>query len=199
MDEDTKDLVKIGVEVVLSPFTKPLADLIGILGGDRLSDYRAQRRQARATHTMDILQQTDRLLVARNVQESTPRNDDAIEELLSIAQDEGRAELQDIWARLLAAALDPARAQRFRREFISVAKQLEPLDATTLAMLETPASMEPTRLKWIAERQKVSEDEVHNAFRNLQQLGLAENGEGRNQKIFPKLTALGRQFLMALR
>jgi hypothetical protein len=44
-----------------------------------------------------------------------------------------RGELQDIWAKLLAAAADPARAKSFRLRFIETAKQMDPLDAVVLS------------------------------------------------------------------
>jgi hypothetical protein len=53
--------------------------------------------------------------------------------LVISAADEDRDELQEIWARLLAAAADPARAKSFRIQFIEVAKQMDPLALHHLA------------------------------------------------------------------
>ena len=48
------------------------------------------------------------------------------------AADESRDELQDLWARLLAAAADPARVNFFRLAFIEAVKKMDPLDAAVL-------------------------------------------------------------------
>jgi hypothetical protein len=43
--------------------------------------------------------------------------------ILEAAANESRDELQDLWARLLAAAADPARAPAFRLAFIEAVKK----------------------------------------------------------------------------
>ena len=52
--------------------------------------------------------------------------------LLRAAYDESRPELQDIWAALIAAAMDPERAARVRISFIDTLKRFDPLDALVL-------------------------------------------------------------------
>jgi hypothetical protein len=52
--------------------------------------------------------------------------------LLRAAYDESRPELQELWAQLIAAAMDPQRANRVRRSFIDTIQSLDPLDALVL-------------------------------------------------------------------
>jgi hypothetical protein len=60
--------------------------------------------------------------------------------LLIAAADEDRQELQDLWARLLAAAADPKRTKSFRGAFIDVAMDavvLQQAGATNQVITET--------------------------------------------------------------
>ena len=52
--------------------------------------------------------------------------------LISAAIDEDREELKDLWARLLASAMQPGRKNRVRQSFIATLKELDPLDALCL-------------------------------------------------------------------
>jgi hypothetical protein len=72
-------------------------------------------------------------LKARGV-EPEPPSLSIVLPILVAAADESRDELQDIWARLLAAAADPARAKSFRATFIDAAKRMDPIDAPVLQL-----------------------------------------------------------------
>jgi hypothetical protein len=52
--------------------------------------------------------------------------------LLRAAYDESRPELQELWAQLIAAAMDPQRCNRVRRSFIDTVQRFDPLDALVL-------------------------------------------------------------------
>ncbi|MCO6763715.1 DUF4393 domain-containing protein, partial [Streptomyces sp. EL5] len=56
-------------------------------------------------------------------------------DILEAAQDETRDELKELWARLLANAMDATPQKNVRIEFITVLKQLNPLDALILQRL----------------------------------------------------------------
>ena len=55
--------------------------------------------------------------------------------LIEAATNETRDELREIWAKLLAAATDPARAERVRSDIIATVKRMEPVDARILQKL----------------------------------------------------------------
>jgi hypothetical protein len=119
--------------------------------------------------------------------------------LLEAARDENREELLELWASLLAAACDPTKRKFYRREFVDIAKRLEPLDVAVLPMLNDTAQMMPTRRAVIASRLGVSEDEVSLSFRNLQRLDLvSQDNPGSAGSAQPWIQPLGRQFLRAV-
>lgn len=119
--------------------------------------------------------------------------------LLEAAQDESNEELRELWSRLLAAASDPTRKNMYRREFVDIAKNMEPIDALVLPLLRDPGGMSPTRLAVISSRLSRSEDEVQLSFRNLENLELIDSKDATIAGAHrPKITALGRQFLLAV-
>jgi hypothetical protein len=58
--------------------------------------------------------------------------------LLQGAADEDRDELTDLWARLLAAAMDPNRSRRVRQSIVEAVKRMDPLDAIIVSHLTLP-------------------------------------------------------------
>ncbi len=66
---------------------------------------------------------TDEIISARHIQKTVAISASLAIPLLSAAGDESRPELQDLWARLLANAMDPARANNLRIEFIEAVKR----------------------------------------------------------------------------
>jgi Abortive infection alpha len=122
-------------------------DLVGYyLGGDWLKVRRAENLSR-------MIEELQHLLKARNVKPDSPSISIALP-LLIAAADESRDELRSIWARLLAAAADPARAKSFRIQFIEVVKQMDPLDAAVLDATHSrqrvtagPTNESPSNLK----------------------------------------------------
>ncbi|MGH7089670.1 MAG: Abi-alpha family protein, partial [Stellaceae bacterium] len=76
-----------------------------------------------------------KLLIERGVKDPQPVTPSVAIPLLRAAYDESRPELQDLWVRLLATAMDPARAKTVRRSFIEALSRLDPLDARVLAWM----------------------------------------------------------------
>jgi hypothetical protein len=114
--------------------------------------------------------------------------------LLEAAQDEGRAELRDIWASLLAAAADPARLGIFRRDFIDIAKQLEPVDAASLNLIQKmTGSHQPSRVAFVAGQLSISTDQVLISFYKLRDLKLVTGFQP--DEHHPELDTLGRLFM----
>jgi Abortive infection alpha len=87
------------------------------------------------------------------------------------AADESRDELRSIWARLLAAAADPARAKSFRVQFIEVAKQMDPLDAAVLDTTHRRQGVTAGLANELAIEFKVNRDEVEISLDNLARFG----------------------------
>src|SRR6185437_15652234 len=79
----------------------PIEDAVGLVIGDRLHHARLRNADRLARRTEEILAQ-------RNVKPEPVSANLAIP-LLQAAQDESREKLQELWARLLANAMDPKR------------------------------------------------------------------------------------------
>ena len=190
MDEENKELVEIVVGKMLEPVTDAVSTVFGIIGVDYLKEIRLRNRDAFA-------RKTKKIFLDRNTKGAAPPPPSILLPLISAAENEGRDELLDIWARLMAAASDPARLGQFRRDYIEIAKQLEPIDAATLQIIRgMQGSYEPGRLSAIANKLSVSQDQVLVSFRKLISLGLTTSHP--TNQYHPDLEALGRQFMSVL-
>jgi hypothetical protein len=95
-------------------------NLVGLLLGDRIFHWRIRQAAALEEHTV-------KLLAERGIQPPFGELSPSIEmPLLKAALDDTREQLVDLWARLLAAAMDPTRKSRVRQSFITTLKQMEP-------------------------------------------------------------------------
>ena len=110
--------------VVREVLGKPLADLVGIVGADWLHEFRERNRDRLARRTEEILRERDVKERCGDVAQMVP--------LIGAAQDDDREEIQELWARLLASALDPSRRMRVRKSFVDTLKGFDPIDALVL-------------------------------------------------------------------
>jgi len=201
MDDDSKEFVRAGMEVMLSPFASVIDNVIGIAGGDWLQAIRDKRNAERPNNQAETLRVASKLIHERDVKPDPDTNKEKIAEILEAAQDETDARLRELYAALLAAALDPKRASLYRREFVDIVKRLEPLDVIVLPLLNTTAQMPPNRMTALAVRLNRNADEIELSFRNLLRLELV----WQNSAIAvtplnptpgqPVVTALGKQLL----
>ncbi len=97
-------------------------DVVGLLGGDLLRQYRIRNWHRISQKTFNKLDQ-------RGVEQMEPLNAKVIVPLLEAASNEGDETLQDMWAELLANAMDPDCDVSLQRVFIDTLKQFEPIDA----------------------------------------------------------------------
>jgi hypothetical protein len=113
--------------------------------------------------------------------------------IVKAAADEGRSELQDMFASLLAAAMDPARVDEVRQSFVEAVKRMDPLDARILQDADDSLSGGHDMRGQLALGFGVSEDQIEVSFENLFALGLTEfSGSGRRTVHF---TAKGRELM----
>jgi hypothetical protein len=103
-------------------------DLFGLLIGDRI-------KQCRFLNMNRLGAEAQRILEDRGVSQPEAVPLALALPLIECAADESREELVDLWARLLAAAMDPARARHVRQTFIDTVKKMDPLDARMLARI----------------------------------------------------------------
>jgi hypothetical protein len=126
------DLVREGSRAI-SP---AIGNIYGLLIGDKVSAARDRRLDELARNTKTILHD-------RDVKERQELPEDIAIPLLEAAQGESREELKQLWARLLANAMDPKRAADVRPEFIETIRSFTPIDATILSFIVGPADRSP--------------------------------------------------------
>ena len=163
-------------------------DLVGYLGGDWLAVRRAE-------NLARILEKAEERLKARGAEPAEPASLSVSLPLLVAAADESRDELQDIWARLLAAAADPSRAKSFRNAFIDSAKKLDPLDAAVLRSAQNSGGMVDANMaNVIAKQLGATRDQIDVSVLNLVRLELALSTHSPTAAV----SAFGREFLRAI-
>lgn len=166
MNDDGKELIKIGMEVALRPVTDIASDILGVFGGAWLHEKHERIRRR-------LKEETEEIFRERGVREPQEPSPSVIVPLLTHAQNETREELLRIWAQLLAASMDPTRSHLYRREYVEIVRRLEPLDARVLKRLPTSLAGHINQRNSFATEFKVNPGEIDVSFRNLVALELA--------------------------
>lgn len=159
-------------------------DVVGIILGDPLGFVRAFLAGWYDKKLTEILRR-------RQVEHTQPVSPSVAIPLIRAAYDESRPELQELWAGLIAAAMDPARSGRVRLSFIDTLKQFDPLDALVLQalyLLPNDAGMD-NRRNDIAKQLRQSQQDVLLSIDNLRRLGCVDVGW--------QATRFGRALIMA--
>jgi len=103
--------------------------------------------------------------------------------------------LKQLWAKLLANAMDQSRANRVRGDFIAAARKMEPLDATVLTCVHTRrGNADGEARNAIAVELSVTRDEVDVSVANLIKLELLMLTNPPNSV----MSSFGREFLRAI-
>jgi hypothetical protein len=141
-------------------------DAVGLVVGDPL-------RAIRTLVAAKLDSWVTRKLADRNVTDPQPISPSLAIPIMRAAYDETRPELQELWASLIAAAMDLNRKGFVRADLVATVKQLEPLDALVLkAVYEAQGSqLMPNGRDNLARRFSVSSDEMTACFQNLERLG----------------------------
>jgi Abortive infection alpha len=162
-------------------------DLLGLLIGDKVKAWRAER-------LAKLWIEAKKRLAEKGIEEPAPANPKMVLPILAAAADENSDELQDLWARLLAAAMNPDQSKRGRLGFIDALKRLDPQDANVLIWLRGKGGgpFVPTRNK-IVEELGGSRDEVNVSLTNLVNTEFAVRS-GPDAGML-ELTPFGREFL----
>lgn len=163
-------------------------DLVGMLLGDALKARRAERL-ARIWH------KAQQKLEADGVTAPEPPSLKIALPILAAAADEGREELQEIWARLLAASMNPNKSLMVRLKFAEALRQLDPLDARLMmAIQQKGGAFDNTKRNEIVSEMRITQDEFFVSFSNLTASGFCADYNG----ITSGLTPLGREFLRSV-
>jgi hypothetical protein len=161
-------------------------NLVGIFG-----DWVYHKRIRRLA---DLFVDTKRILDERGIKDPYEELSPSIAvPLLDGATDETREHIKDLWANLLAAALDPNRSGKVRLSFISTLKQFDPIDALVLKVrYERQDSLPPDPLDYLANYLNRSPDEIAVSAQTLQMLKCFEPASNFH------LTAYGRELMRRL-
>jgi hypothetical protein len=155
------------------------ADVAGVLGGAWLHERHIRIRDA-------LRRRTEQLVRERNVPEIIELSPNMAVALIAAAQEESREELAELWARLLANAMDP-NMNSVRHSFIEAVKKMDPMDAVVLWYIdeEDVAVVRPGQLNHIANRMtgiddiamaiKFRSDQVEVSLRHLKDLSLCDH------------------------
>jgi hypothetical protein len=191
-----KEAAKAAVVEIVSPATAILADVLGGALGDRLSNWRKSKPAWEERNRRETLEAAAKLIIQRRIEAPAENTrPECIEEIVVAAGETSAPELKLLYASLIAAAIDPARAGSYRREFVHIVSKLEPLDAVVLPLLTPNGPLRPSRQEFAATQLGATLDEVDLAFRNLEKLGLVSSLTTGHPTIYPVWTAAGRQFL----
>ena len=164
-------------------------DILGLGGGDLIHEVRVRNLDRLKRRTAEILEarrvSPDRQAVRPNI----------LIPIAATAADESREELQELFARLLANALDPNTTERVRPSFIGTLKSLDPIDALLFKLvieaptfgewssklaakfpgIEKPPASDQRVLEGIWEKFTFSKDEWDYSRGNLSKLDCVKN------------------------
>jgi hypothetical protein len=170
--------------------------------GEQIDISRDEVIHKRVRRWSELQAETKRLLDQRQVPEPYEDISPSIAlPLIEAALDEDRDGLKELWARLLAAAMDPARKNRVRLYFTTTVKQMDPLDARILEALYTSYEggfpQNEIGRDILAKQLGVSPVEVLVSFRNLERLECIDFVSP--PKVSPLISASGQLLIAALR
>jgi hypothetical protein len=166
-------------------------DLVGFLGGNWLSEQRI--RQADRLH-----EETEAIRRRRGTTARVDPSPSVAIPLVQAAIDEDREVLRNLWARLLAAAIDPSRTDLVRISLIELVKRMDPTDVRVVERLLGPSLVAPGRdlADALAKELSIDRDEAFLSLERLYELGCLEHAP--NQNPYPRVGAKARVLMRAV-
>jgi hypothetical protein len=192
----TDEQAKLGQEALkalrgLGSFVeKALGDLpetlVNYLGGDWF-------RVRRTENLVMMMHRAKQRLEARGVTGTISPSLTVTLPLFRGAADESSDELQDLWARLLAAAMDPSKSNLVRKRFADAIQQLDPPDSRVLTALPGRAGgIGQGDLNAMASELGMTRDELEVSLANLVKVELLFEPPNTKMAV---LSPFGREFL----
>ena len=191
--EESAKTVGKGLEIVHDTGGYLRGDLVGVAGGAWLHEIHARLRDK-------LRRRTEQILRERDVQDVIELSPNMVVALIGGAQEEGREELMELWARLLANAMDP-NLNSVRQSFIEAVKNMDRMDAIVLRYIHEknilfiergsadPKTNQRTGIEDISIAIGGRSDEVEVSVRHLRDLGFFDG------EYYPN--ALNREFMRA--
>ncbi len=174
-------------------------DVVGFLIADPLHELREH-------NLFSILRAAFEKLRARGVETAEPIRPGPGKEAFEAASLETNKTLQDMWAELLANAMDPNNNNTLRQIFIETLKKLDPLDALVFQQLaQTLQQLQGQKYGAISPEDlvpivKMRKTQIEMSLENLKSLNCIGGGKTRPEASYSDgivLTALGRELYLA--
>jgi hypothetical protein len=161
-------------------------DLVGLLVGDRVKVRRAEKIAIPWSNAKQRL-------LDRGINQPEPPSLKLELPILEAAADEDNDQLRDLWARLLAATMDPKRRDFVRQAVIRTVKQRDPMDAIVFKLVQEHGQTQWTRSgrDAVASRLGCSINDVLVSFSHLATLDCVCFTDGSGTRINPYLTPFG--------
>jgi hypothetical protein len=155
-------------------------------------------KHKRARRWAELCVETDKILRARGIENRQEGSPSVAIPLIAAAINEDRDVLKQLWAKLLANALDPNRANLVRPSLIDLLKQFDPLDALILETLVTKRDHVGGNdlAEGLSEMFKVSRDEAFLSLEHLHELGCLSHSPDALAR--PGVSAKGRILIRAV-
>lgn len=166
-------------------------DLVGFVG-----DWVKHKRLRRYAQLCD---ETAEILRARGVDNRDEVSPSVAIPLIAAAINEDREVLRDLWAKLLANAMDPKRTNAVRPSLIELLKQFDPLDALVLQQLTDETFRHSTGTDYadaLSTKLQVSHDEAYLSLDHLYELGCLRQPPDSVPR--PPVTAKARALMRAV-
>ena len=130
-------------------------------------------------------------LKEQGINDPEPVNPKIALPILAAAADETNEELQDLWERPLAAAMNPNRAKQVRLGFAEALQRLDPLDAIVMKWFhQHSGGMQMGDRNDAAKELKATRDEVDVSLSNLAKCGFVDERTSGQTVLMP----FGREF-----
>jgi hypothetical protein len=158
-------------------------DIVAVLGGDWI-------RVKRAENMVKMLRRAESRLNSEQINIEAAPLKLAIP-ILRDAADESRDELQELWAELLAAAVDPNRVKDMRSAYVDIAKSLEIDDLSVLRHFAKKTQITAGERSAMSGSLGLTLDRGNVSIDHLKQLGLVFDPNG----LILVITSLGKEFM----
>ena len=164
-------------------------DTVGLLGGDHLRELRIRNLDRISRKTEDILSE-------RGVEDPEPIGLKALLPTLEAASEESDETLQDMWANLLANAMDPNKDTSLQRIFIEALGEMEPIDVLIFKTMAEKAPNEALGSQDLMERLACRKTLAAVSADRLTDLGVLREMGSVGWPIYD-IAALGMEFYLA--
>jgi len=163
-------------------------NIVGLVLGDWVLHTRIRR-------WAELQAETERILRERGVKEPFAEVSPSLAiPLIEAAVDETREGLKQLWARLLAAAMDPSRTESVRQSFISTVKAMDRLDVRVAEHIWYNTPKGSTNEDQLSKELNASRDEIEVSINNLRGLDCILQAALSHA---PAFTAFGRELMRA--